>query len=302
MSDAAPEPEDDVPAGVARSADDAARLAPGWHIVSASLLVVILVLAGVLLARHAGSDSGAIGAASSPSASTRTKGTVSVGRKAPDGGTLRITESGFANITSPSGDPMASWGVILSNSSRGAVADVLLKITYRAHDGSTITVRDYYRKARAAEIMPGARAGIGGVAPLPGSEPATVRVSVDSAVWTMTSKRQALRASHLTTDWRDQGRQAKYWKHPTAAANRRGSLYLAFRVDSSFPSLLSYPAVTAIYRDERGTIVGGAPLATFGTDVLIPVGWSEQTVRMWYPPPGDAVEAKTEVYLYSRSG
>jgi hypothetical protein len=225
---------------------------------------------------------------------------VSTGRAAPDHGTLSIAESGFRNITTPAGDPAVSWGVVLSNGSRSAVADVLLKITYRDHDGATITVRDSYRRAKAAEIMPGGRAGVGGVAYLPGKATATVRVSVDSVLWTVTSKRQALRASGVRTDWRDQGRQSRYWKHPTAEANRRGNLYLTFRVESTFPSLLSYPAYTAIYRDGRGRIVGGAPLDSFGTDVLVPAGWSEQTVRMWYPPPAGAVDAKTEVYLYSR--
>jgi hypothetical protein len=295
---AAAEPDDDVPA-VDESASDGARLAPGWHVASASLLVVILVLAGILIVRHTGTDTEPV-AAASPSASSRTKGTVSTGRAAPDHGTLSIAESGFRNITTPAGDPAVSWGVILSNSSRSAVAAVLLKITYRDHDGATIAVRDFSRRAKAAEILPGSRAGVGGVGYLPSKAPATVQVSVDSVLWTVTSKRQSLRASNLTTDWRDQGQQARHWKHPTAEANRRGNLYLTFRVESTFPSLLSYPAYTAVYRDEHGRIVGGAPLDSFGTDVLVPAGWSEQTVRVWYPPPAGAVDAKTEVYLYSR--
>jgi hypothetical protein len=297
--DSAAEPEDDVPAGTGEPGVGGARLAPGWHVASASLLVVILVLAGVLVARHAGAG-GAPAAAASPSAFTRAPGTVSTGRVAPDRGTLRIAESGFTNITTPSGGPAVSWGVVLSNSSRSAVAAVLLKFTYRVRDGRLIKVREFSRTAKAAEIMPGSRAGIGGVAQLPSRVSATVRVSVDSVLWTVTSKRHALRASNLTTEWRDQGRQAEYWKHPTAAANRRGNLYLTFRVDSGFPTVLSYPAVTAIYRDGHGRIVGGAPFDTLGTDVLVPAGWSEQTVRMWYPPPAGAVEGKTEVYLYSR--
>ncbi|MEV0840208.1 hypothetical protein AB0I55_11710 [Actinocatenispora sera] len=294
MTDAGAAPPD--PVGVRRSP-------LRRHLVSVLLVVAILVLI-VLLAIKGGTNHRLPTAAASPSPSASPSNAGS--RYAPlttppDHGTVKIDETGFENIRDVAGEPQVTWGAIIENTSGKATAAVELRITYLDRAGKKLKVEDFYERAAVPAVLPGRRTGVGGVTYLDDPAVAAVRIRVGTTRWWVEpGTPPTLAAGRIRTDWRDKGEQVPYWGGGKIGAfrNDRGTLYVTFRVDSSYRTVLSRAGVTAVFRNAKGHIVGGSTMTDLGLDVVLPPGWSDQSLRVKYGPPEDVDEARTEIYVY----
>jgi hypothetical protein len=295
MTDAGAAPPD--PAGVRRSP-------LRRHLVSLLLVVAILVLIVLLAVKGSTNHRLPTAAPSSPSPSASPSNAGS--RYAPlasppDHGTVKIDETGFENIKDVAGEPQVTWGAVIENTSGTATAAVELRITYLNRAGKKIKVEGFYEQAAVPAVLPGRRTGVGGVTYLDDPAVAEVRIRVGTTRWWVDpGKPPTLTIGRIRTDWRDKGEPVPYWGGGKIGAfrNDRGTLYVTFRVDSSYRTVLSRAGVTAVFRNAKGRIVGGSSMTDLGLDVAVPPGWSDQSLRVKYGPPDDVDEASTEIYVY----
>lgn len=280
------------------------RLPLRRYLVSVLLLAAILVLTVLLVVKGRTTQSRPDArASSSPSASPSTGGSSRYAplHAAPDHGAVKIDETGFENIRDVAGAPQVTWGAVVVNTSGTATAAVDLRLTYLNRAGKKIKVEGFYERATVPAVLPGQRAGVGGVTYLDDPAVAAVRIRVATTRWWVDAGKPAkLTVGKVRTDWRDKGEQVPYWGGGKIGAfrNDRGTLYVTFRVDSTYRTVLSQPGASAVFRNAKGHIIGGSSLNDLGLDVALPPGWSDQYLRVKYGPPEDIDEARTTVYAY----
>lgn len=274
----------------------------GGYPVTVVLLAAIVTLSVLLVVKDRADAGDAAKPSTSPAPSLRSPTPLAA---APDHGTVRVVESGFENIRDVAGERQVTWGAIVANTSDAATATALLTLTYRDAGGKKIKTESFYRSAVVPTILPGQRTGIGDSAYVD-SRVSTVTVRVDRVAWSPdsgTAKPQMLTVSHVTTDWRDQGESVPYWGDDTIGeyTNDRGDLYVMFRVDSTYRTVVTDPGAAAVFRDAHGDIIGGSPLDDIDGGDAYPTGWSDHHIKVKYGPPDDIAEARTQVYAYPSS-
>lgn len=274
------------------------------HLVASGLLVAtILTLTVLLVVKHASADPGSATPAPTPSRPLFSAPPSPL-PTAPDRGTVRVTESGYENIRDVAGEPQADWGVVVTNTSHTATAAVTLALSFLDRKGKEISAEGFYRTATLTAVPPGQRAGTGDAAYLTASTVARFRVRVAAVRWWPASTRYPTRApltvDHVSTAWTGKGESVPYWGSRGVGSyrNERGDLTVSFRVTSRYPTLLTEPAATVVFRDRKGRIVGGGSDVALVGELTYPPGWSEQSVRVKYGPPHDVDVARTEVYAY----
>ncbi len=259
-----------------------------------TILAVVVVLAGAAtwaaLSRHGGQPS----THSSASPSTRIPAAPVRAVQAPGGGSLRVVASGVSMGTNTLGQPMASYGIVLENTSQTHVAfDAEFSVTMFDASGQPVTDQmkqdvgqDSTHVTTTVEFAaPGQRFGIGRETYVPrGSTVTRVTAEVGNVSWLATKD---VRTARLTTG--DVATSYDPGKKRTT---------VRFTVESEYPVRL-HPLAVAIFRDASGTIVGGTSPedSKTGKDDY-PPGASQQEIRSIAPLPGNADINRTEVYVY----
>lgn len=243
------------------------------------------VLLGVVLAVNAGCAGGGSdpSPSASPSSSARPRIVESV--TAPDGGVVRLVESGFsADIDFTT---RYVFGAVVENTSKEYLVSYV-RVTFRFLDGEgkkreILGHSDQFGEAKA--IPPGGRKGVGveieqgNLANEPA--PARVTATVDEGfTWVLASLLPALTITPS--------------RYETDAS---GVTWLEFVLDSEYPAVKPLPDLVFIYRDAAGAVVGGQTQARRGDPW--PQGRSVQ--RIGLPRPKAVLKTyvpeKTEIYV-----
>lgn len=166
------------------------------------------------------------------------------GAQAPGGGGLKVVESGVSMTTDGRGDTMATYGVLLENTSRDHVAyDAEISVTML--DASGQPIGDRLEKAtRVTKTLrfaaPRQRVGLGRYVYVDrGHTVTSVKVEIGAAWWLPASETRIapLATSGLTTTTDD-------------------TVHIRFTVDNGYPIPVKRVAM-ALLRDAAGAIVGG---------------------------------------------
>jgi hypothetical protein len=258
-------------------------------------VAVVLVLAAIvaLVVWERSRDTPDTTASPPPSPPTTLPATLpAVTRQAPDGGEIRVVESGVSSGRNTLDQPMAQYGIMLENTSRGHVAvETEIVVTMLDAAGNPVVDqlesgagRDGTRvKAVVSLAATGQRFGVGHETFVPpGTTVAAVKVEIGGARWYPT---EAVRPGKVTTN---------QVKTANDAAGKR--VIVDFTVESTYPVDLIADA-SAIFRDSSGAIVGGTNPEDSGSG-RYPPGSSRQRITTAAPLPDRADVTRTEVYVY----
>ncbi len=203
------------------------------------------------------------------------------GSVAPDGGQVRVVESGYTAIESGFG--MATFGAILENTSKDRAA-VEVTATARFLDAAGEEVRllgTTQPTSAAVTIPPGGRMGVGDqfLGDLRGRSAVRMELSVVMTGWWPASRVTGVVASEV--------------RH---ARDDQGSDFFSFAVDSHLAKPLVGPRIVIIVRDHSNKVIGGLipdrPLEDW------PPGRSAQRVKLpWLAVPETADLVRTEVFV-----
>lgn len=167
--------------------------------------------------------------------------------EAPDGGELRVVESGVSVFTDPSdGDRQLTWGVVLENTSD----HVAVSTDVRAHAvddaGERVATGWGWRRVLGPEtvvqVAPGARFSLGHTAELTGGEPADLEVEVSGSQWVPAD---AVGIVFPTLE-------ATAVAVPGGADSTRLDLDVSSSLDEELEA-----RVSAVMRDQSGEVIGG---------------------------------------------
>ncbi|MEU3269327.1 hypothetical protein ABZ639_00690 [Saccharomonospora sp. NPDC006951] len=203
----------------------------------------------------------------------------------PDGGELKLVDSGLS-IYEVEGLPDAlSYGVVVENTSDAYVAEFpAVSVAVLDGNGEVVAAGDELAlRHDLTVVMPGERIGMGdafNVGNL-GLDPASVEldVTIGDARWRPVE---------------DSGHAAVVAGAVTVGDVDDSWVELTFEVTSRYSGVLASAQAYAIFRDSEGVIVGGAP--PMGGQRLSP-GKSEGTLEVRDRLPETADETKTEVYV-----
>jgi hypothetical protein len=260
----------------------------------ATALVLLTSAAIGLVAARCGGDSSpgpTPGASGSHMPATPVKAA-----QAPGGGGLRVVESGVSMVSNSLGETMATYGILLENTSRTQVAfDAQVVITMLDAAGRLVTdtfensdrVTDNLRFA-----LPGQRVGLGRYTYVPrGRTVASVRVEFGDAWWLPPAD---VRIAPLTTS-----RVTTSVTQILIRGRYRPEVRVDFTVDNGYPIAVNRTPV-ALLRNAAGTIVGGTGPEEKAESVFghFTPGRSKGEIRsIGSPPPGMDL-TRTEVYVY----
>jgi hypothetical protein len=204
------------------------------------------------------------------------------GSVAPDGGRVRVVESGYSTVIAASG--RATFGVILENTSKDRAA-VGVRVTASFFDAAGNVVPLFgivSTTSEAAAIPPGGRTGVGddSVEDLRGMKPDRVRLRLRVAGWRPASRVAGVVAGDV--------------KH---SLDGRGVDHFSFTVDSRLREPLFGPQIFIILRDSGNKVIGGLNPQSSPGDW--PPGRSPQRVQLssWETIPEAADLARTEVFI-----
>ena len=235
------------------------------------------VLVGVLLFGTAACTGGGPAPAPTPLPSV----TETDGDRSPDGGVLRLAESGLTNMQDAVGKPMVSWGLVFENTSPKMVPRrANVEVTLQDAAGGAIGNLPSYG---LGNVPPGGRAGIGSDAYVDRAGVAKLAVRVTRVQWVRADSAElwaGLTAGGVITR-RDGDRKAE----------------ITFIVTSKYPGALDHPGAQAVFRDSAGQIVGGTGPLRADPQAKYPPGKSEGRIDVLYGIPPAANDDKTEVYL-----
>ena len=213
---------------------------------------------------------------------------------APGGGGLRVVESGVSMGENTLGQTMATYGIVLENTSQAQAAfDAAVLVTMVDAAGQTGsdqtagtgTAGEAQVTATLALAAPGQRVGVGREVYVPhGATVTDLKIQVGEASW---AKVGDLRVARLV---------ASQVRTSVDAAHRRATI--TFTVESGYTVGLE-PSAIAIYRDASGAVVGGtSPEDSKIGNGNYPSGTSKQEIRTRAPVPQRADVNRTEVYVY----
>jgi hypothetical protein len=211
------------------------------------------------------------------------------GVEAPGGGGLRVVESGVSMSTDSLGDPMATYGVLLENTSRDQVA-YGAEISVTMLDASGQPVGDRIEKSTRVTkdlkvVTPQQRIGLGRYVYVDrGRTVTSVRVEIGASWWRPAA---GTRIAPLTTS----GLSA-------AVLEDERVVKVRFTVENGYPIAVKRVAM-ALFRDAGGAIVGGTgPEEVQASLGDFPPGRSPGEIEsIGGPPPGVDLD-RTEVYVY----
>jgi hypothetical protein len=242
-----------------------------------------LLVAGVTLAANAGCTGSGSDPAPSPSPSGLPRAADSA--TAPDGGVVRVAESGFSvdlDVTT-----RYVFGAVVENTSRNYVLSYV-GVTFRFFDGegrAREVLRVSERFADATVVPPGGRKGVGAeiVRGNFENEPAPAKVTAtlgDSFSWILASVMPTLTISD-----------------PRYETDASGVTWMEFVLDSEYPATEPLPDLVFIYRDAAGVVVGGQAQERQGE----PWPQGRSTQRIGLPRPKAVLKTyvpeKTEIYV-----
>lgn len=249
-----------------------------------------LVLASLTLtvATAAGCDFGR----SSPSPSHgRTPRTV-WSKAAPDGGTLRIVESGYTCTSDKYG--WYTFAAVVENTSKAYLAiQPSLDLKFFNAEGTTLTRLGGKPVTTGSTMLPpGERKGFGlvdsGTALGLAESPTKVVAEIqdDTVQWVLASMLPKIVVS-----------ERRFSRDPA------GKTVMSFQVDSGYSSSDKWPDILLLYRDSAGTLIGGEHRGWFRQENLggsWPHGRSTQSITVEPPQQlqqrGASTE-KTEIYV-----
>ncbi|WFE25179.1 hypothetical protein O7623_17375 [Solwaraspora sp. WMMD791] len=218
-------------------------------------------------------------------------GTAGSGEAAPDGGGLRVTESGVSFVPSGGGTPdTASLGVMVENTSEYAAYRTLIRFEVTDESGTAIATGTG-SEALVLEvplILPGAQVGVGTAAYLDEgmtvTEATQVTTHFGATTWVAANDAPAV---------------AIETKHDsiTMTEVESGSGYIDYQMTSPYCQGLVSRGVSSIFRDSSGKIVGGAVISDRGR-IYCTAGTTEQTMNATYTIPDGIDESATSTYPY----
>lgn len=223
-----------------------------------------------------------------PSPSAKSTGFVE-GSTAPDGGQVRLVESGFTAVSKdnqPSG--MVTAGGILENTSKEwAASAVSVDVRFFDAAGGALRVMgSEFQTSYSVTILPGARMGVGiqKVAPRVFGDrrttPARMELEVTVFGWWPASRVSGVVANYVGFK-----------------PNDFGGGWLSITVESQLPRTLDYPSSIIIVRDRNGKVIGGLKPVPMSTNAW-PPGRSIQKVKIpEWSVPDDADMSRTEVFV-----
>jgi hypothetical protein len=206
-----------------------------------------------------------------------------------DDGQIVVVERGFSMIAKKNDFDRLSFGVVLENTNRAAVAFPAYLIKFLDAKGKQIRGIDEISEwLSPPRVLPGGRYGVGGTIPYVSSQRlADIRVTITETTWIPNNTQGQF--SKITAG---QVRTERSAGAPTT---------LTFTIDSAFNKPVPGVDVSVIFRDTAGKIVGGVDhvvsrLSVNATDV--PPGRSIHEMELRDGTPAGADDDRTEVYAF----
>ena len=201
------------------------------------------------------------------------------GTQAPDGGEVRVVESGFTAFVD--GNPTVTFGVLLENTSKNRAA-VEVKVTAKLYDAAGKEVRlgaMSQLASKSVTIMPGQRMGAGQDTGLSRSDvvgdPTELRVEIRTPSWYPASQVTGLALSDVKSE-----------------LDPSGLVVFSFSVESRLPEKVTDPHLIVLARDHAGTLIGGYEPRPSPT--AWPPGKSTQVAKTELPDAAD--RTRSEVF------
>ncbi|MGN9910980.1 hypothetical protein ACTMTJ_25820 [Phytohabitans sp. LJ34] len=208
------------------------------------------------------------------------------GAQAPGGGGLKVVESGVSMTTDGRGDTMATYGLLLENTSRDHLAyDAEISVTMLDASGQPVSDR-LEKSTRVTKTLrfsaPQQRVGLGQYVYVDrGRAVTSLKVEIGESWWLPAS---AARIAPLTTSG--------------VTATTDDVVHVRFTVDNGYPVPVKRVAM-ALLRDAAGAIVGGTgpdeAQASLGD---FPPGRSPGEIESIGGAPAGVDLGRTEVYVY----
>jgi hypothetical protein len=173
---------------------------------------------------------------------------------APDGGVLRVVEHGFSLGPDPR-DELVFYGVVVENTSRDRIA-FAATATVRLVDAAGAPVKQRFGEApevqhKVLAVFPGQRLGIGAREGLDRRDVAGLQVTVDAPTWVPVDQRLQRDPFRATVV-----RLATLTASVVQVERLGDRLAVSFTASSAYEEAVP-AAVTAVFRDRAGRIVGG---------------------------------------------
>lgn len=215
---------------------------------------------------------------------------------APDGGVLRVVEHGFSLDPDPR-DKLVFYGVVLENTSRDRIA-FAATATVRLVDAAGVPVKQRFGEATELQhkvfaVFPGQRFGIVAREWLDRRDVAELQVTVDAPTWVPMDQRLQRDPYRSTVV-----RLATLTASAVRVERSGDQLAVSFAASSGYEEAVP-AAVTAMFRDRAGRIVGGVVLDRPERCLTFEPGDSRHDrmpLRGFYTPTG-IDGRRTEVFL-----
>ncbi|MFI0487501.1 hypothetical protein [Actinomadura sp. 9N215] len=208
-------------------------------------------------------------------------------------GQVVVAEKGFSMIASHNDLPRLSYGVVLENRNRKAVAFPAYTVSFI--DAAGTRIGDDVVTTSPPRILPGGRYGVGGTIPQAAARKvADLRLTVTETTWVPTNAEgrfTGLVASQVRT------------QQATRPADG-GRTTLTFTIDSAFAKPIPGVDASVVFRDGAGRIIGGVDHVTSRADfdgVDVPPGRSDHELTLKEDAPAGVDESRTEVYVFPNS-
>jgi hypothetical protein len=168
---------------------------------------------------------------------------------APDGGVVRVAESGFTASEKFGGS--LTLGVVVENTSRAQAVSMAVEISVL--DSAGIPVQYEFRTTEYEEVellLPGERVAVSRFRHRLGADVAarmaSLKVKIFPSIWwpLPRTRRVTLSDAHQEAD-------------------NAGIPFVVYTVNSEYPEAIEHPRVHAICRDQTGKIIGGVELTSY---------------------------------------
>lgn len=200
---------------------------------------------------------------------------------APDGGVVRVAESGF---TANGG---LTFGVVIENTSHTRAVSVAAEIQVVDAAGQPVKYKGMVTEyEEIMGLLPGERAAVGRVIALLGadtSQMVRLDVKLTPLTWWPVSKVRRISLSDARLD-----------------KDSAGTTWVSYTVNSEYPQVIEWPEVHAICRDPSHKIIGGIELTSY--DVSWQPGRSEIRSVLAESWNNRDVSSCAEVYGWPHAG